>query len=62
MGTSLVRSKPENEMKKPSAKVQAASTKVPKIKAQMNMKAANSAKVTVTNRSAKVNGQKITKL
>lgn len=49
-------------MKKPSAKVSAVSSKVPKIKPSAGVKAANSGKVTAPMKAPKVNGQKITRL
>lgn len=48
--------------KVPSVKIQPASGSAPKVKAPAVLKAAHSAKVTVKKPSAKVNGQKITKL
>lgn len=49
-------------MKKPSATIPQANGTQPKIKAPAVLKAAHSAKVTVKKPSAKVNGQKVTKL
>ncbi len=48
-------------MKKPTAKIAPAKSKVPSVKPSEQIKAAHSAKVTVQKKSPKVNGQKITK-
>lgn len=48
-------------MKKPSAKIPTAKSKVPMVKAAAPVKAAHSAKVTVQMKSPKTNGQKVTK-
>jgi len=52
----------ENNMKAPSAKIPQAKSKVPTVKTSLPMKAAHSGKVTVEKKSAKANGQKVTKM